>query len=312
VAKLVASTCDDTDVQRLDCGMTIFTEFAPNDEADDAAMVDLQVTAQGPCQCADCRSEDPSGWEDPLGRFYCLFCWERWRGADIDAGHFDDHADNSECASVYDQVDPICGVLKCDCKIILRKANWFDIAAATEDSCLVLLGSNNYIDPSIASWETPPKGILYSLCERSTFQRDAAGKGIMVPRKGGVYAPRVTIFKDSCGDLVPGFHTAVLYATCPWAAFEDEVDGEARFRNEFRDTILNALRVCHKHGHKRLLIGSRFSLLPKATVAQVFKKTLLEQWDTCNIFEQVMFAMCPNACEDEVIEAFMNEFPDCL
>ena len=71
---------------------------------------------------------------------------------------------------------------KCDCKVILQSANWFDIAAATKDSCLVLLGSNNFIEPTTRAWEEPPKGEI-SYCfyhqppdvgsEKTTRRKDA-------------------------------------------------------------------------------------------------------------------------------------------
>ena len=200
--------------------------------------------------------------------FYCGSCWKKWKHERIGIetlerrGHGEvvDDKMSPECvAQSYEQLDPVWETRHYNTEISFRESHCFDIASAQGDACLVALGSNFHIEPPGLPnrFEMPPRGILYRLCQASSFQKNVTPplECVVVPKWGGIYAPHVDVFMDSEGKPVPKFQNAVLYAACPWGPAEDENGGEARFKNEMREKMLNVLRICHKHEQSKLIIG---------------------------------------------------------
>merc|ERR1712178_185064 len=86
-----------------------------------------------------------------------------------------------------------------------------------------------------------------------------------------------------------------------------------RFRSEMRTKITNLLRICHAHGHRELIISSRFTGSPAREVASLFRELLTKgdksgESDVAHAFRRVIFAMPKSECTAKCFVAFDEEF----
>ena len=256
-------------------------------------------------RCEGCGGEDPNGL-DCHGTFWCLHCWQRL---------YNDRL-RSKCATTrrYEALDPIL-VSEVYTKFAVRIQHFLQgRTLCTKDECLVLLGSEFLVDPEWASHMAPPSpasftGVLRELCASSDFVKCAPPDFWPAPRWGGIYAPAVTIVRDSWGQDVDAQQCAVLYAASPWGP-RSGVQEQERFRTEMREKVSNVLRICYLNGHRKIIVASRFSNCPTHVVANVFRDALCGVSDTRKAFLHVEVLLQPSTRHDmeEKLRIFKHEF----
>lgn len=257
----------------------------------------------GPKQCSDphCRVEDPDGYEDRGGEYYCERCWRKHRWPEAE------EYKQGDWSKRFDVVDPVADagersgtrveVFPLHCLDALR------FAAGLQDGfCLVAMASEMWIERS-GNGSLPLRGLLQVLCRSSDFAEAADQGHLPVPEWGGLFVPEVTIRTTSVGRDIEPFTCPVAYAMMPWGPDDRPGTNQhalAQLRHTLREKVLNILRECWRQGQKRLVVGSRFSGSPPDEVAQVFREVLLDAGDVCRRFERVVFAFDPKdpaACE---------------